>query len=170
MDGKNPYAVSGGRPPLRHGPLFVRSDWWIVALLLLAGPLFGTLAALGPSVGMLTLAMMFGVTFGLPVGVVMLPFIFLLVRGRPPWLVAIGALAPGAFAAWIGGTAISQAPSGSPLVSLLLTAYVYLGSAALVCVAVPRSKPEGVCLKCGYSRDGLTGAVCPECGTRIDQP
>lgn len=163
MDEKNPYAVTPPAPP-RHGPLFVRSDRWILALLLLAGPLFGTLAALGPTVGHLRMAAMFGATFGLPVGVAMLPFIFLLVRGRPPWLVAIGSLAPGAFAAWIGGTAMSHAPSGSPLVSLLLTAYVYLGSAALVCVGVPRTKPVGVCPHCGYSLAGLTSEMCPECG------
>jgi len=169
MDEKNPYAVNAPSSPRRRGPFFVRSDWWVFALLLLAGPLFGTLAAMGPAVGHLRMAAMFGVTFGLPVGVVMLPFIFLLVRARPPWLVAIGTLAPGAFAAWIGGTAMSHGPSGSPLVSLLLTAYVYLGSAALVCVGVPRTKSLGACPHCGYALAGLTSDVCPECGEKFGE-
>jgi len=170
MNSKNPYAVTPPAPP-RHGPLFVRSDWWILALLLIAGPLFGTLAALASIGGNMMGAMIFGAMFGLPVGVVTMPFVFMLVRGLSPWLVAAGVLAPTAFAAWVGGEIGLRSPLGPLSIAMPLTGLVYFLSAAAVRFVYPHEPPEpGVCASCGYALAGLKGAVCPECGARSDQP
>jgi hypothetical protein len=167
VNSQNPYAVSPPVPP-RNGPLFVRSDWWVLALLLLAGPLFGTLAALAPSVGHVPMAAMFGVMFGMPVGVVTMPFVFMLVRGLSPWLVAAGVLAPTAFAAWVGGEIGMRSPAGPLPIAVPLTGLVYFLSAAAVRFAFSGARPEpGACVSCGYRLEGLKGAVCPECGEAI---
>lgn len=167
VNSKNPYAVTPPAPP-RHGPLFVRSDWWILALLLIAGPLFGTLAALAPSVGHVPMAAMFGVMFGAPVGIVTMPFVFMLVRGLSPWLVAAGVLAPTGFAAWVGGEIGMRSPLGPLPIAVPLTGLVYFLSAAAMRFVYPHEPPEpGVCASCGYRLEGLKGSVCPECGEAI---
>lgn len=164
MNSKNPYAATPPAPP-RHGPLFVRSDWWILALLLIAGPLFGAAAALSAVGGSPVGAMIFGTMFGLPVGIVTMPFVFMLVRGLSPWLVAAGVLAPSAFAAWAGGEIGMRSPLGPLVIAVPLTALVYFLSAAAIRFVYPHEPPEpGTCGSCGYRLEGLTSDVCPECG------
>lgn len=114
---------------------------WILPMLLLAGSLFGAVAALARMLTTPLHAATYGAVVGLPLGILSTPIVFACVRNRSPWIVVIAVLAPTTIAAFIGGWNRNQYPLGSILTAVPLTAAVYVVSALVVHFAVPVSRP-----------------------------
>lgn len=56
--------------------------------------------------------------------------------------------------------------------STMLIVPIYMPCIAMMCVCAMRyrslwKKSGEVCVQCGYSREGLAAAVCPECGSAV---
>lgn len=173
MDEKNPYAVSGGRPPLRHGPLFVESGaesntadrimrrTWII------GGAFGfsiglmALMYLGPTAHPFSRA--FAVLFMSALG----GFILLAPIGALLATPATRPFAGAAAAAGIGSTLMLWILA-SGLIAVMVGGAMFLCTAIVALVLTYRLPPAaGQCAECGYSLEGLRDLRCPECGTRF---
>ena len=72
-------------------------------------------------------------------------------------------------AAWfLAGTALAAFYT-DPLTLVFICAPAALTAAALLCARRPQHTPEGTCVHCGYDLAGLSGGVCPECGSPMER-
>jgi hypothetical protein len=122
-----------------------------------AGGFWGALAAAQFSAGPI------GALIGVIWGAVLAPIPAAALYRKPPW----------AIVAWLGATTavlLAAMTLDDPLVSFGASTAAYIAACIIIAFTVPRQpKPRdpNCCHSCGYSRKGLPGNLCPECGTTL---
>jgi hypothetical protein len=106
-----------------------------------------------------------GVMFGVVIGLVTAPGLYVCVRNKEP-LLALGIIY-GATTA----VAVASSTTQSPMLALQFTLLAFVLMSVAVWLLLPRVRPRfaaGHCQTCGYDLTGNVSGRCPECGTAAD--